>query len=56
MCKADQHAFATFDLDFASPLIVELRRHSGIAESRISPTASRSHGLALGEVPLHARA
>lgn len=47
VCRDEQRALVTLDLDFSNPLIFEPRRYPGIAVLRMPPKASSAQLLAL---------
>lgn len=47
VCRAEQRALVTLDLDFANPLVFEPRSYPGIAVLRLPPKASPPQLLAL---------
>ena len=49
VCKEEQRALVTLDLDFANPLLFEPRKYPGIAVLRMPPKASRTQFIALVE-------
>lgn len=49
VCKEEQRALVTLDLDFANPLLFDPREYPGIAVLRMPPKASRPQFIALVE-------